>query len=156
MAICKSCFRSVDVQELISGNCKNCRGVNTEKTRDEILKDVPENEFKKIIITTESNSPFEIENRLGIITAECVLGLNIFKDMFAGIRDMVGGRNKSSQDALKEAKNYVLEELKREAYVLGANAVIAIDLDYSEFTGAGKSMLFVVASGTAVKAINPK
>ena len=64
--------------------------------------------------------------------------------------DFFGGRNKSTQGVLKDARKTVLYELKKEAHLLGANAVIGVDLDYSEFSGGGKSMLFVVASGTAV------
>ena len=76
--------------------------------------------------------------------------MNIFKDFFAGVSDFFGGRNKSTQGVLKDARKTVLYELKKEAHLLGANAVIGVDLDYSEFSGGGKSMLFVVASGTAV------
>ena len=77
--------------------------------------------------------------------------MNILKDMFAGLRDFFGGRNKSSQDALREARVACLDELRREAGEIGAKAVIGIDLDYSEISGGGKSMLFLVATGKAVK-----
>ncbi|MGB3385996.1 MAG: YbjQ family protein [Marinomonas sp.] len=103
------------------------------------------------MLTTETAPNIEIEKRIEIITAECVFGMNIFKDVFAGVRDVVGGRSKATQDILRDSRKTVLNELRKEAYSLGANAVVAVDLDYSEFSGGGKSMLFVVASGTAVK-----
>lgn len=71
--------------------------------------------------------------------------------MFAGFRDVFGGRNKSSRNALRDARIACLDELRREAEEMGANAVIGIDRDYSEISGGGKSMLFLVAAGTAVK-----
>lgn len=105
-----------------------------------------------MIVTTETVVNFEIVERLGVLSAECVLGMGIFKDFFASVRDVVGGRVLSSETALKEAKELVIEQLKKDAYIAGANGVIAVDLDYSEVSGGGKSMLFVVATGTAVKA----
>ncbi|XKH61907.1 YbjQ family protein (plasmid) [Halomonas sediminis] len=87
---------------------------------------------------------------LDVVTAECVFGMNIFKDFFASVSDVFGGRNKSSQKVLKDARITCLNELRREAVLLGGNAIIAVDLDYNEFSGGGKSMLFLVASGTAV------
>ena len=93
----------------------------------------------------------KIEDELGIVTAECVFGMNIFRDLFSGVRDIVGGRSKASQKVLRDARNTCLEELKNEALELGADGVMGVDLDYSEISGAGKSMLFLVASGTAVK-----
>ena len=77
--------------------------------------------------------------------------MNMFRDMFAGLRDIFGGRSDASQKILRDARKTCLLELKKEAYMIDANAVIAVDLDYSEMSGGGKSMLFLVASGTAVK-----
>lgn len=111
---------------------------------------------KPIILTTETYSPdLIIKERLGIVSSECVFGMNILKDAFASVTDITGGRSKSTQRGLRDAKKVCLQELSEEAKALGADAVIAIDLDYSEFSGGGvfgeKSMLFLVASGTAVK-----
>ena len=92
-----------------------------------------------------------IEDELGVVTAECVFGMNVFRDFFSGVRDIVGGRSKASQKVLRDARNTCLDELKNEALELGADGVIGVDLDYSEISGGGKSMLFLVASGTAVK-----
>lgn len=109
-------------------------------------------DLRNMVLTTETSfPPGVITKRLGIITAECAFGMNLFKDLFAGVRDIVGGRSKATQGILRDARKTVLKELKNEAYDLGADAIIAVDLDYSEFSGGRKSMLFIVASGTAVK-----
>jgi uncharacterized protein YbjQ (UPF0145 family) len=76
--------------------------------------------------------------------------MNMFRDYFAGIRDIFGGRSKASQKVLRDSRRVCLTELRREALISGANAVIGVDLDYNEISGDGKSMLFLVASGTAV------
>ena len=88
---------------------------------------------------------------MGIVTAEIVVGMNIFKDMLTGVRNIVGGRTGNVQNALKEMRETVLEELKNEAAVLGANAVVAVDLNYQEIGATGSTMLMLVASGTAVR-----
>jgi len=84
----------------------------------------------------------------GLVSGEAILGANIFKDFFAGIRDIVGGRSSAYEKELRAAKDIALSEMKNEAINIGGNAVIAIDLDY-ETLGQG-SMLMVTASGTAV------
>lgn len=76
--------------------------------------------------------------------------MNIFRDIFSGVRDIVGGKSESTQKILKDLREEALKGLKKEAFQKGANTVIGVDLDYSEFSGGGKSMLFLVASGTAV------
>ena len=104
-----------------------------------------------MILTTESSHNLNVEARLGIVTAEIVVGMNIFKDMLTGVRNIVGGRTGNVQNALKEMRETVLEELKNEAAVLGANAVVAVDLNYQEIGATGSTMLMLVASGTAVR-----
>lgn len=105
----------------------------------------------EVILTTETASNLKVIKRLDVITAECAYGMNIFKDIFASLSDTFGGRNNSIQDTLRDARKTALAELRKEAFSLGANAVIGIDLDYSEISGGGKlGMLFIVASGTAV------
>jgi len=106
-----------------------------------------------IILTTET-CPVDmpIKKRLEIITAECVYGINLFRDFFMNVRDIFGGRSKASQKVLRDARKTCLFELKREALMVGANAVVGVRLDYNEISGGGKSsLLFLVASGTAVK-----
>ena len=108
--------------------------------------------INKIKLTTApSLEGYKIIETIDIVTAECVFGMNIFRDFFAGISDFFGGRSKASQKILRDARMECLFELRMEAQELGANAVIAVDLDYSEISGKGKGMLFLVASGTAVK-----
>ncbi|EGI72395.1 UPF0145 protein [Pseudoalteromonas distincta] len=105
----------------------------------------------QVLVTTETAPNINIIRRVDVITAECVYGMNIFKDIFAGFTDVFGGRSDSIQNTLRDARKTALTELKKEAASIGANAVIAVDLDYSEISGGGKSgMLFIVASGTAV------
>jgi len=103
------------------------------------------------LTTTPTYPNLEIEEVKGVITSECVFGMNVFKDFFAGMTDFFGGRSETSQKVLRDARETCLNELKKEAYELGADGVIGIDLDYSEISGKGKGMLFLVASGTAVK-----
>ena len=103
------------------------------------------------LTTTHEYPGREIREALGIVSAECVLGINVFRDLLGGIRDIVGGRSGTHQKALREAKQACLEELAQEADQLGADAVVGVDLDYSEISGGGKGMVFLVASGTAVR-----
>ena len=111
-----------------------------------------ENAVAKISLSTLASLPGNKEfTVIDVVTAECVYGMNIFRDAFAAFRDVVGGRNDASEKVLKDLKQTCLTELREEALKIGAEAVIGVDLDYSEFSGGGKSMLFLVASGTAVK-----
>lgn len=94
----------------------------------------------------------EIDKELDFIVSECAYGMNIFKDFFASIRDLVGGRSKAVENTLKDAKVTVTNELRSIALRMGSDAVIAVDLKYVELGAGGKNgMLLVVATGTAVK-----
>ncbi len=103
-----------------------------------------------LMTTTTSIEGRPVTQYLGIVTGEVIVGANIFKDMFASIRDIVGGRSGAYESTLRDARKTALEEASAEARALGADAVIGIDLDY-EVIGQGGSMLMVSASGTAVK-----
>ncbi len=103
-----------------------------------------------ILSTTPSIEGRTIAEYRGIVTGEAILGANIFKDLFAGIRDIVGGRAGAYERELARARSLALEELEAVAVGLGADAVVGIDLDY-ETVGQGGSMLMVTASGTAVR-----
>ncbi|PIQ08079.1 MAG: hypothetical protein COW71_13710 [Ignavibacteriales bacterium CG18_big_fil_WC_8_21_14_2_50_31_20] len=101
-----------------------------------------------LMTTTNNIEGKRIIKYHGLVSGEAILGANIFKDFFAGIRDIVGGRSSAYEKELRAAKDIALSEMKNEAINIGGNAVIAIDLDY-ETLGQG-SMLMVTASGTAV------
>lgn len=103
-----------------------------------------------IVTTTPNVDGRKIEAYLGIVAGEAIVGANIFKDLFAGIRDIVGGRSAAYESELRKAREIALQELADNAKQLGANAVVGVDIDY-EVVGSGGSMLMVSASGTAVK-----
>ena len=103
-----------------------------------------------ILTTTPEVSGRPISQYLGIVTGEAILGANLFKDLFAGIRDIVGGRSGAYEQELRKAREIAFEELAAQAQQMGADAVVAVDLDY-ETGGQGGSMLMVTASGTAVR-----
>jgi uncharacterized protein YbjQ (UPF0145 family) len=102
-----------------------------------------------IITTTHTLEGKQITKYYGVVTGEAIIGANLFKDFFASIRDIVGGRSGSYERVLKEARENALAELQEKARQMGANAVIGIDLDY-ETIGEKGSMLMVSATGTAV------
>ncbi len=103
-----------------------------------------------ILSTTPTLEGRSIAEYRGIVTGEAILGANLFKDLFAGIRDIVGGRSGAYEQELAKARTIALEEMSAVAASLGADAVVGIDLDY-ETVGQGGSMLMVTASGTAVR-----
>lgn len=102
------------------------------------------------LTTTNGIDGKPAKDYLGIVTGETIIGANIFKDFFAGIRDIVGGRSGSYEKVLREAKDTAIREMTDQAMRLGADAIIGIDLDY-ETVGAHGGMLMVTASGTAVR-----
>ena len=102
-----------------------------------------------LVTTTNSVEGKKITVYLGLVSGEAILGANIFKDIFASIRDIVGGRSSAYERELRQAKEIALQEMQDQARQMGGNAVIAVDLDY-ETIGQGGSMLMVSASGTAV------
>jgi uncharacterized protein YbjQ (UPF0145 family) len=103
-----------------------------------------------IISTTPTLEGRPIQDYLGVATGEVIVGANIFKDLFAGIRDIVGGRAGAYESTLRNARNQAFAELENEAKRLGANAIVGVDIDY-EVVGDGGSMLMVSVSGTAVR-----
>ncbi len=107
-----------------------------------------------IVSTTQQLENQRIAEYLGIVTGEAILGANVFRDVFAGLRDIVGGRSASYERELENARTIALQELQEKAEALGADAVVGVDLDY-EVVGTGGSMLMVSASGTAVKLTTP-
>src|SRR5687767_2171534 len=102
-----------------------------------------------LVVTSHELQGFTVRRYLGVVTGEAILGANIFRDLFAGVRDIVGGRSAAYEDELRKAREIAMTELSAEAAERGADAVVGIDLDY-ETVGNG-SMLMVTASGTAVR-----
>ena len=102
-----------------------------------------------ILSTTPQIEGHTIREYKGVVTGETIIGANVFKDLFASIRDIVGGRAGSYESVLREAKNTAINEMIERAKAMGANAIVGIDIDY-ETIGAQGSMLMVATSGTAV------
>ncbi|MEM6845950.1 MAG: heavy metal-binding domain-containing protein [Bacteroidota bacterium] len=102
-----------------------------------------------LVTTTSTLQGKTVTEHLGLVSGEAIIGANVFRDFFAGIRDIVGGRSGSYERALRDTKEIALREMQEEAHKLGANAIIGVDLDY-ETVGKESSMLMVTASGTAV------
>ncbi|MDA7427481.1 YbjQ family protein [Primorskyibacter aestuariivivens] len=107
-------------------------------------------EIEEILITTEMQPDIAIRERITIVTAECAYGMNVFKDIFASVRNVFGGRSEAIQKTMRDARETVLFELKREAHAVGANAVVGVDLDYTQIGDSGWNMVMLIASGTAV------
>ena len=103
-----------------------------------------------LMTTTPDIEGRAITGYVGVVTGEAILGANIFKDLFAGVRDIVGGRSGAYEKELRRAREIAFEEMGQAAQELGADAVVAIDVDY-ETVGQGGSMLMVTVSGTGVK-----
>lgn len=102
-----------------------------------------------ILSTTPTIEGRTIREYKGVVTGETIIGANVVKDFFAGIRDIVGGRSASYEEVLREAKDTSMKEMMERAQAMGANAVVGIDIDY-ETVGSNGSMLMVATSGTAV------
>ena len=102
-----------------------------------------------LVTTTPSVEGRKITDYKGIVTGEAIMGANIFKDLFAGIRDIVGGRSATYERELRRAREIAMAEVQQAAAEMGANAVVGIDIDY-ETVGTNASMLMVTVSGTAV------
>ena len=162
MAVCEMCGRKTSwLDPFASGKyCGACwpkvRAAEDAADRERIDasqagRTAIEAEAARIILTTETAHNLPVSERLDIVTAEVIVGMHLFKDIASAFRDTFGGRSKVMQDGLRQARKTALDELRLEAHALGADAVVGVDLDYSEISGGGKSMLFLVASGTAVK-----
>jgi uncharacterized protein YbjQ (UPF0145 family) len=145
MSNCTKCGKRIGVLSgSVGGMCIDC--ANDRSTSSGVAR---VSAVEAILLTTETAPNLNITKRIEIVTAECAFGMNIFKDLFAGVRDIVGGRSEAVQKTMRDSRKTVLYELKKEAYEVGANAVVGVDLDYVELSNSG-SMVMLVASGTAV------
>ncbi len=151
MATCRTCGAKASLFDMADGECPDCLRKDRLQREAAALKEAEESSaLSEIILTTETAHDLPIARRLDIITAEVVIGMHLFKDIASTWRDVFGGRSQVMQTGLRDARKSALDELRREAASIGADAVVGVDLDYSEISGGGKSMLFLVASGTAV------
>ncbi|PID57677.1 MAG: hypothetical protein CR986_08835 [Ignavibacteriae bacterium] len=103
-----------------------------------------------LVTTTSTLQDRKVVKYLGLVSGEAILGANIFKDLFAGIRDIIGGRSAAYEKELKKAKDIATQEMLEQAKLLGGNAVIAVDVDYETISPGSGSMLMVAVTGTAV------
>lgn len=103
-----------------------------------------------LLTTTSSLEGIRIKRYIGVVSGEAILGTNFFKDLFAGITDLIGGRSATYERELRKAKEIAMTEMSEEAQRIGANAIIGIDIDYEEISPGQGTMLMVSVSGTAV------
>jgi uncharacterized protein YbjQ (UPF0145 family) len=103
-----------------------------------------------IVTTTQNVEGKKIAEYLGVVTGEAIIGANIIRDIFASIRDVVGGRSESYEKSLREAREAAFREMGEDATMKGGNAIVGVDIDY-EVVGEGGSMIMVAISGTAVR-----
>jgi len=124
-----------------------------ENLKDTIARNIPDEDLqKRILLTTESNpQDLLIRERIDIISAECIFSSHLFEDFFNSSEDEIRNGSKSAHNTLRRARQNALRELRIEAINIGADAVIGINLSYSEFSNRKKSMILFLATGTAVK-----
>jgi uncharacterized protein YbjQ (UPF0145 family) len=158
MATCLKCGASIGFFSGSVDYCLDCTVAKYKAVARERIEaqqsgatetDPRSREIDAIMLTTETAPNLKITKRIEIVTAEVAYGMNIFKDLFAGVRDKVGGRSEAVQKTMRDARRTALYELKKEAHSVGANAVVGVDLDYVELSGSS-NMVMLVASGTAV------
>lgn len=163
MANCKICGSKLSIFDIgADGVCVDCREEQALKFRENSIAAMRQKVREKaetaaqsnenimaVLLTTETAPNLNITKRIEIVTAEVAYGMNIFKDLFAAVRDVVGGRSEAVQSTMRDARRTALYELKKEAYEVGANAVVGVDLDYVEIS-SNSNMIMLVASGTAV------
>lgn len=152
MGVCAACQSEDAKIDPVSELCPSCQEeLFPDNATDVVSADHVVKQPATIILTTEATSNLAIKRRLGIVSAECVIGQHIFKDVAASLRDLFGGRSKVMQNGLREAKNVVLEELSDEASALGADAVVGVQFHYASVGGSGSmNMLLLTVTGTAV------
>lgn len=170
MAQCSECGTALTLRNTMpSGLCGRCHGKKLEasiskqpdnlssvekrlaeerEAQDKIV--AARHAIRSVLVTTEMQPDINIQRRVTIVTAEVAYGMNIFKDIFSSVRNIVGGRSEAIQKTMRDARETVLYELKREAHAVGANAVVGVDLDYTQIGDNGWNMVLLVASGTAV------
>lgn len=147
---CDRCGRSKPFYEVSKGMCAACTEDTEHAAKAEAARLLKER-IAKMVMTTETAINLPISERLGVVGSQCALGMSMFKDILTAGRDLFGGRSSTIQQQLSEGRETALSEMKVEAARIGADAVIAISLTFSEFSGGGSKMLFIAATGTAVR-----
>lgn len=163
MPTCVKCGKNVPLTDLTGGACSSCRDrdpeeiIAEERQRERDYEAILPREMRaalqrrNIILTTETAPDgMSIDKRIEIITAECAYGINLFRDILTGVRDLVGGRSGAIQTVLRDGRRTVIQELKDQAAALGADAVVGVSLNYSQVGSGGSNMLLLAAVGTAV------
>ena len=153
MATCKAWGQAIGFPERgFGGMCQDCF-LKSITPQAQAAAAVEAAELDKhivaVLLTTETAPNLQITRRIEVVTAECAFGMNMLKDLFAGVRNVVGGRSEAVQDTMRDARRTALLELKREAHLVGANAVVGVSLNYVSLGGPG-TMVMLVATGTAV------
>lgn len=155
LAICNECHNEKPDDQVQLGVCDDCfKYGNASQISGTAKPKLAARSVKHdgIILTTSFDVPNrQIERIVSIVAAEAAVGINVFRDIANNWRDFFGGRSASSQNALREAREACLLDLRKEAHAIGADAVIAVDLDYNQLHTSGSGILFVAATGTAVK-----
>lgn len=158
MGMCKECKEVFQSDLMVNGYCSHCIEKETkidEGEKEKALKseEIKNNKdlLKSIYLTTETSINTPIEKRICIISSQCIYGLNIVKDLFSSIRNIVGGRVKSIEDALEDANKQIVEDLKIKAYIEGGNAVIGVKIEHTYNNANNGSILSVFATGTVIK-----
>jgi len=158
VGVCYPCEKKLspaELEELKAGSYKRLREEEIRIARQNeeahLVADSAAKCKAEMLLTTETYPVgLEVTERLEIVTAECVFGMNIFSEMFAGVTDIVGGRSGVTQKIFRDARRVVLNDLREEAFLAGGNAVIGVNIQYSQLAGKGAAMLMVTATGTAV------
>lgn len=159
MAACRSCGKPKGFLEGGEGLCQGCytaylgKSVEQRVAEELVVQEqvVHLQQLAKGLVVTTETFVGDVE-RLNVVATEVVLGMNIFKDVLANVRDIFGGRSGTVQNTLEEARLIAFEDLRMKAAKLGADAVIAVDIDYNSIsTGSGINMMMVSVSGTAIR-----
>ena len=161
MATCLKCGKTGwGLLEVKAGKCPSCRNAeaqveasksDAQKAAEKQAKEVAKDRAKTILVTTEAFIGTEVE-RLDVVAGEAVFGMGLFKDIAANFRDVFGGRSKVVQDTLRMAREVAIDEMKVAAAEKGADAIIAVDIDYHSIsTGTAVNMMIVACTGTAVR-----
>lgn len=153
MGMCKGCGEVFSANIMVDGYCKDCASIDIDEV-NRITNLTNEEKAKiksQIFVTTESMIDIPIEARMMVVSTQRVYGLNIVKDIFGAIRDIVGGRVNSIETAINNGTNEIIQEFKEKAFAVGGNAVISLKIEHTYNNANGGSILSVFATGTVVK-----